>query len=393
MTVSDYRKLMDRLLEMPACALLTTGRTGTDLLQSLLDSHPEVLVFIGSFFYHKFWNNSVCVAAGDFELSDFVDEFIGKHIGILQSKYDITERRNQLGDDHNQSVSIDLGEFKSGVTNLLSGREINSKNSMIAIYAAYAMCLGQDIEKKTLLLHHLHHAERLGNYLKDFPDSKIICMTRDPRANFVSGIEHWRKFDPSTDQGSHLHFYIKRILEDATVLEKYNNEYIAIRIEDIGRENVLRKLCKWLNISYNRCLMKSTWGGLTWHGDRLSEKRSEGSGWSAEMLKNRWETRLSFIDKYVLNYIMFYRLRYYGYSYQKISILDSIVMPFLILLPLSYEWRFISFSYIRDCLRDREYLKITSNVIFYRRRVGLFMQFYSKITRREKFNQPFLSCE
>ena len=43
----DYKTLMERLEALPSCTLLTTGRTGSDLLQSLLDSHPEVLAFNG----------------------------------------------------------------------------------------------------------------------------------------------------------------------------------------------------------------------------------------------------------------------------------------------------------------------------------------------------------
>lgn len=388
--VSDYTRLMDTLLKLPSVALITTGRTGTDFLQSLLDSHPEVLTFNGALFYHTFWNNSACVAAGDFELDDFVDEFIGKHIKQLKSKYNLEERKNQLGEDCNQAINIDLTQFKCEVIRLLGGRKVNPKNSMIAIYAAYSVCLGQDIEKKKLLFHHQHHFEKLGNYLNDFPDTRIICMTRDPRANFVSGIEHWRKYDPSTDCGSHLYFYIKRILADATVLEGYNNEYTVIRLEDLGKDDILKALSRWLGISYNACLTKSTWAGLRWHGDRLSARKNEERGWSKKMLKQNWEKKLGFIDRYVLNYIMFYRLKHYGYRCEKIGALSSLIMPLLILFPLSYEKRFFSFGYIRDCLRKRDYAKIVKNAVYFLRRVCLFMKYYIDVTRKKKFAQPFL---
>jgi hypothetical protein len=391
--VNDYVGLMDRLLELPSATLLTTGRTGTDFLQSLLDSHPEVLMFNGKLFYHTFWNNSVCVAAGEFELDDFLDEFIGKHINLLRSKYDLEERKNQLGENCNQAVNIDLARFKCEAIKLLEGRKVDSKSSMVAIYAAYSMCLGQDIKKKTLLFHHQHHFEKLGNYLKDFPDSKVICMTRDPRQNFISGIEHWRKYDPSTDCGAHLYFYIKRILADATVLEKYNNEYTAIRIEDLGKDNVLKELSGWLGISYNECLKESTWGGLRWRGDRLSAGKNEERGWSKKMLKQDWEKKLGFIDKYVLNYIMFYRLRHYGYRYRSINVLSSFITLFLILCPLSYERRFFSYGYMRDCLRNGQQTKIVKNALYLLRRICLFMKYYADVTRRKKFTQPFLSCK
>jgi len=382
---------MDKLLKLKSCALLTTGRTGTDLLQSLLDSHPEVLTFNGSFFFLSFWNNSICVSAGKFSLGDVIDEFIGKHVEKLKSRYDIQERKDQLGDNFNQSIDIDLGRFKSEIMNLLDGREVNSKNMMLAIYAAYSICLGQDIKRKKVLFHHLHHIERLENYLKDFPDSQIISMTRDPRANFVSGIEHWRKFRPSTDQGAHLYYYIKRILDDANILEKYGNEYIVIKIEDLGRESALRKLCDWLNISYDECLKKSTWAGLSWHGDSLSTKKKKEPGWSKDMLRNDWETRLNSVDKYVLNFIVFYRLKHYGYSFKRINILSSLIVPFLIFLPLSYELRFFSFSYLRTCVRNKEYKKIIQNIAYYLCRVFLFLRFYLKVIKKKRFDHPLLT--
>ena len=391
MSVGNYEKVMNSLLLLPSVTLIATGRTGTDFLQSLLDSHPEVLTFNGPLFYHTFWKESACVAAGNFEISDFVDEFIGKHIEKLKSKYDIIEMKYRLGEKWNQSIDIDTTKFKSVVLKLLDGQEINSKNSMVAIYAAYAICLGQDIKKKRILFHHIHHFEKLREYFKDFPDSKIICMTRDPRANFVSGIEHWRKFNTRTDNEVHLHLYIKRILADSTILNRYSNEHITIRLEDLRKKGeILRKIAEWLNISYNECLTKSTWGGLAWHGDMLSEREKNDDGESEILYDNKWEKRLSRFDKYVLNYIMFYRLKHYGYRYKKIGIFSALVMPFLILLPLSYEKRFFSLSYMSDCFRKKEYVIVAKNFLYFILRICLFMKYYADVTRKRQFKEPFL---
>ena len=43
----DYAQLWRQVEGLPWCALVTTGRTGTDFFQSLLDSHPEIFVFNG----------------------------------------------------------------------------------------------------------------------------------------------------------------------------------------------------------------------------------------------------------------------------------------------------------------------------------------------------------
>ena len=78
------KKIFNRLSSLPVCTILTTGRTGSDFLQSLLDSHPQVLTFNGILVFNLFWRNSICVKAGEFSLLDFIEEFIGKHIEKYQ---------------------------------------------------------------------------------------------------------------------------------------------------------------------------------------------------------------------------------------------------------------------------------------------------------------------
>ena len=253
----QYYTLMDKLLKLPSCVLVATGRTGSDFLHTLLDSHEEVLTFNGTVHHHTFWEDS---RWADVNLNNFLDEYIKKYRNQFESKYDIINRKDQLGVNHDQSLSINIPLFKSEVTKLLRGRMVTSKSSLIAIYAAYAICLGQDINKKTLFFHNEHSVYDLDKYftdflnLKGFPDSKIICMTRDPRANFVSGVENWRRYDPTKDRGMHLYFTLKRIMEDAGQLKSYSNyridtNYCIVRVEDLGQESTLRKLAKWLNQS------------------------------------------------------------------------------------------------------------------------------------------------
>jgi hypothetical protein len=386
-------RIFDHLLEIPACALIATGRTGTDFLHSLFDSHPEVLMFNGPLFFPYFWDSSVCVKAGSFDIADLIREFVGKNIELFKTRYHLIERKNQLGENFDQSLDVDLAVFEETVVQLLKNREQNPRNILLAIYAAYAICTGQDVLEKKLLFHHAHHFEALGPFLEDFPKAKVICMTRDPRASFVSGIEKWRAYAPVTDNEQHLYCLAKRILTDAKTMEKYGNEYLVVRVEDLDRECIFDKLCKWLNISYDKCLERSTWGGLKWLGDALSSNENRDGGRSRHMLKNQWEKKLGFIGRYVFNFILNSRLKHYGYSYKKVHFIDSIVVLFLVWLPLSHETRFLSLSYIRGALKKGEYKRILKNIIFYLSRVFLFLKYSFKEIRGEGCSQPVLKCD
>ena len=363
----------------------------------MLDSHPEVLTFNGHLrFHHYFWEQSVCVSSGSFEAIDVIDEFIGKHIEKLKSKYDLMERKHQLGEDFDQSIDIDLDKFRSDAIKLLGDREMNSRNVLLAIYGAYALGLGQNLEQKKLFFHHAHGFLDLPFYLNDFPQSKIICMTRDPRASFVSGVEHHRDYTlvADLDDGRWLTHTFTRVLEDATPVEQYGKDYKVIRLEDLGREDILRALCGWLNISFSESLTKSTWGGLRWHSDRLSRVNRE-PGFSKALLDNQWEKRLSFTDKYVMNFLMNPRLKHYGYDYKKVGILGALAVPFLIPLPLFCERRFITPRYIRDfSIRNRQSktLTVARNFLNYLRRVRVSFKFYRRVVGKIGFDQPLLTA-
>ena len=147
---------------------------------------------------------------------------------------------------------------------------INSKNCMLGLYAAYALSLNQNLESKKILLHHLHHHDGLKDYLRDFPNSKIISMTRDPRSNYFSGVKNHKKYNPDSMNGEHHLFYIKRIIDDITPLKRLQNSYVSIKLEDLGDVIILKKISSWLNIDYDQIMLQSTWAGLIWNADRLS---------------------------------------------------------------------------------------------------------------------------
>ena len=70
-----YREWMAHLQRLPVYALVTTGRTGSDFLQSLLDSHPGVLTFNGHFaVYSEFFKSSTCLNAVPASAGDVADE-------------------------------------------------------------------------------------------------------------------------------------------------------------------------------------------------------------------------------------------------------------------------------------------------------------------------------
>lgn len=390
---ADYSAQMRHLQQLPACGLVTTGRTGSDYLQSLLDSHPEVLTFNGNLSFYKDWRNSVCRTARIVDIGDCVDEFIGRHIDRLKSKYDVLERKHQLGPSDDQCVDIDTQAFRAHAIGLLGQSDTSSRAVLLAIYGAYNLCLGHPLLEKRVLFHHAHHSDELDCFLGDFPQASILVTTRDPRATFVSGIENWRDFSLERDSEEHLYGYIKRILEDSTPYASRGRPYAAVRLEDLPGPRVVEELRRWLGIRADPCLTVSTWAGLEWHGDALSKRRYKSSGWNPVQTHNAWAHRLGRMDKYVLNYIMRDRLSHYGYPVDGGRWWDGVVVLFLLVLPLKYERRFLTPTYIASKIRSgrkSDWGQLVSGPVYYLLRVRLFFSYWGQTVRGAPFNGPWL---
>jgi len=389
---NDYAAIWRQVRGLPWCALVTTGRTGTDFFQSLLDSHPEIFGFNGKLFFHDFWASSAAANFdGPLNASDIADEFIGAHIRHFKSRYDTIERKGELGNNRDQSIDIDSHTFRVHLLGLLEGKSVAPREFLIAVYVAYALCLGQDIGRKKLFLHHQHRIGRLGPFMREFPTSKIICMTRDPRANYVSGVEHWRRFEPMTDNPSYPLYILSRAIEEPLQLRAYNPDTVrVVRLEDLGDERTLRAICDWLGVSYHPCMKESTWAGLRWWGDRLSPNtiRPDERGFSPTIIANRWQEKLGHVDRFLLDYLLGDMLLAYGYvDARPGGMVAGLIAPFLIPLPTSYERRYLNPGYLLAAIRGRRLRVFLATFYHPLRRIAYF---YRLLLRRWTHRIRFL---
>jgi hypothetical protein len=54
----NHKNIMNKLINLPVATIVGNGRSGTDFLHSLFDSHPEVLTFNGHFPFNDFFGES-----------------------------------------------------------------------------------------------------------------------------------------------------------------------------------------------------------------------------------------------------------------------------------------------------------------------------------------------
>ena len=93
-----------------------------------------------------------------------------------------------LGKNKNKSIVVSKKKFKKYFFTYLKDKEINSKNTLVAIHYSFTKACNKNISKAKYILFHVHNYEYYNRYfVKDFPDSKLILITRNPLENF------WRK--------------------------------------------------------------------------------------------------------------------------------------------------------------------------------------------------------
>jgi len=385
----DYHRWMTHLQSLPMVALVTTGRTGSDFLQSLLDSHPQIATFNGHFaVYSEFFKRALTFSVADGKAADAADEFIGQYLYKLVSRYDIQEAKDRLGERSDQSFTIDTAEFKLHLVGLMGERPLTSRDFLLAIYGAYNLCLAQQIENAKIIFHHPHLDYEFRLFIEDFPMTRVVFSSRDPRANFCSHVEHFRRYYRSHDNQQHVHNCLKMALEDSALAEELGLDYVATRLEDIPREDAMRAVADWLGVDFQDSMLRSTWAGLDWHGDRISNKTFAATGWSETRTENGWQQRLGRIEKYVLNYIMNDRLRWYRYPVRPVGPVDAALVAIAILVPFRCERRFLSPAHIWATLRsgtNMMRMQLLLTPLFYGRRVQLCYRHYARTLRGIKF--------
>ena len=84
------------------------------------------------------------------------------------------------------------------------------------------------------------------------------------------------------------------------------------------------------------------------------------------------------------------RLEHYNYNFKRINIFSYLLIPFLNILPLSYEKEMLSISFIYKELMEGKPKLIILNYYYYFKRIILFQKYFWKTIKNESFNHPYL---
>ncbi len=223
-------------------------KSGTTLLQSLLDSHQDLLVFpLETFFFSRALDSAARVDVDELlrwvDLTDAKSDFRDDESYILPATGRLQYRKTLLGE---------LGQAADARQYLLAV----FRNWLRYSSVAGSQTLKYWVEKTPK--NETHHARILAV----FPDARFLHMVRHPLANYHT---YCRKY-PGLEFES---FFTKWRVSTRRALRAEGSDYRIVRYEDIvsNPRQTMDGICDFLSLEFDPVLLQPTKNGLAWPGN------------------------------------------------------------------------------------------------------------------------------
>jgi len=320
--------------------IIGPGKSGTTLMISLLDDHPELCVipFEVKFYRHyfetlrktdsydelnRYFLNRSKLRLIDTKRSGEIDIFNSGHVDFSDVRFE-----KLVGAMHERSRQYRMKRPDGSVL----ARYIND------LHEAFEFTKGSCAGKKGFVIKEGNHGlPYIDKIMKDFPNAKFIVMARDPRDMFssyktISDADQPARSSFSRDNG--VLRYIFRIYKINTLCREFmkyfqdiqeNARFIYIRYEDLVNDpkKEMLRVCKFLGIGYNDAVIRPTTAGNTWGGNSSDKSRFN-------MVKNsrvgKWHKQLTKEEVLLIEYFLGGYMKKFKYErlYDPISKVDCI---------------------------------------------------------------------
>ena len=376
--------MVDALPEkLKIIAIQNYGSSGTLLLHSLLDQHPNIIQLPGlaglNIFEHlqKYFEDYKKHTKKDtIEISVVESFFFHSFIDLYKPGWMATKNGLwNLGENRDEHPCTDEATFKWHYTRyvkLLLKREglvgridIDESHKYIkefthAIYAAYSKSIGDDPTFKNVLVYPIHSGppQQIIEFQKIFEDCVFIHMLRHPIGvmnSLMKYIEYEQKYNDIR-----LNMFgcaISQIFQDyapqANLFYRMYSIYpfpriddgppvseFSIKLEDLHAypKKTLQRICELTGINWHDNLMKSTFAGKQWWNRPSSKKIS---GFNLEMTDLKVLAYFPTFDKWRLLVLVKPLLEGLGYQKKSAkwsSYCQNLGAMALCVLPFYVEW-------------------------------------------------------
>jgi hypothetical protein len=157
------------------------------------------------------------------------------------------------------------------------------------------------------------------DYIKEFPQLKMISLIRDPRDNYAAisaGIDqYYSKFGEGSlgSLSSHINRARMDLISAKINQENYPNSFMAIRFEDLVRDTktTMKNVSNFLNIDFEESMLTPDISGKSYKGNNF-----EGISFSGISNQNigKWKARITVESAKIIEYWMADVMDYWNYD-------------------------------------------------------------------------------
>ena len=316
-------------------AMVHFGRSGTGLMHSLIDSHPEIStlpsIYFSEFFDHLTWKK--IIAGGWEEMADRFAKIYavlfdasppnrvatksGKFIDNIGRKEGMTN----VGKERDEVLSVDKKVFIKELKHLMNYHDhLDIFIFFKLVHSAYEKALNNHNEKK-LIFYHIHNPDTYAqlNFLRLAPSTNWLMMVREP----VQSCESWLSKNYYNNDYKTIANKIFDILfaVDQSIFKSKNS--IGVRLEDLKEypKKTIQALCDWLGIKENESLYQMTAQGKKWWGDPTSpDFKNDGmSPFGKTSINRKLGTVFSKNDQFILNTLFYPFSVHFGYTQENLE--------------------------------------------------------------------------
>jgi len=377
---------LDNSIQIPQklIALIHFGRSGTGLLHSLIDNHPEIST-LPSIYFTKYFNPSVWknLTANGWEtlpeifITQFSVLFDARSSMPVQStdnhrtSLGEIEGMTTLGMNRDEVLMVDKHVFCSELKQLMASySKLNLQTFFVLVHVAYERTLMNN-EKKHTIFYHIHNPSPYAklNFLRYNPESRLIMIVREP----IQSCESWIRGSFNSKAINDVRYLIITMLFGFDQIAFRTQDSIGVRLEDLKThpKETMSALCDWMGIKEETSLYEMTAQGKKWWGDPSSPDygKEAMSPFGDSSIKRTVGSIFSEKDQYILR-VLFYPFSVrFGYITEDIEAFKAdlqIIKP-LLHEPFDFEKKLATLSdisietflesgsslYFRSGLQDR----------------------------------------
>jgi len=281
-------------------------KSGTSLLRSLFDSHPQVITYPEE---TRFFRSYLPAAAGK-----ALDEKLALADRMLTHVFDWNQTApppDQAGFLDRDYSHISAADIRGTMRDRIRECYRHDGDLLAAAVLAFGQVSGQLSPASACWVEKTPYNERFaGQIFAWWPEARCVHVVRDPRDNFVSYQRKHAEWSPESFGLS----WARSTLAGLDHRDTYgSHRYWLMRYEDLVRDpgETIRALCDFLGIADDESLRQPARGGRPWQGNSMF---TETFDQISRAPVGRWEGRLESDELVALEALAASPMRSLGYE-------------------------------------------------------------------------------